>query len=623
MNTLSIREQPRSMRAIVAATAAWAVLLAGPANRGLGQSRVESLERPGGQRVQGRLTGDARTGFGFIPTDASSPRTLEPGSVVHFNGSGPDSLANTPPFRVLVGDALRLSGSLRSISRTTVRLGVSWQAGEVSLPRPGVQAVVQRPGEARVLVDGFETLDASRWSLSGKPSLVERPHLSDRRSLRLPAGGASLVHRLEEPLATGRFDLAFLDDGAVVAGWQWFIELTYQGPTGKSVWRVVLGWSEESLAVESPSGPTLAVQRLARTPGWHRFALRFGPDQTEISVDGKELAHGKGPEGPLTAIRLASSTAAQGSGAPGSPPRSLAGHFDDLQLIRFAEPPASLELDVAQDEARLVVGDQLYGDIGGANGERLSMTVLGEPISLSWSEVSGVYFRRSPAAGTPVEGLLVRAHWRSAPGDDPENLDFAEGAVTALSDKAVTLATPYSGILSIPREHLRTLLVLGQGRRLVIDPAAHHLGDEMSTTAPVLDPPQPEGSLLDRTIDLAEVPNRPCSLVLDVVQVVGEDNDPNYSHMVRKGELRTYIVVNGQRIDYLNRYIKTRNETPERVAIPIPAGLLHAGKNTVRLELTGMASKSRELDDLGVLQIALEFTSTPNRDLRPSQPGPP
>jgi hypothetical protein len=606
---------------LIAAIAASVVVLAVPADRVLGQSSVESLERPGGERTQGRLTGDARSGFGFIPSGASSPRSLEPGCVVHFNGSGPDSLTNTPPFRVLIGETLRLSGSLRGITRTTVRMGLVWQAQEVTLPRPGVQAVVQRAGEARILVDGFETLDAARWSIDGKPSLVEQPHLSERRSLRLPAAGASLVHRLEEPLATGRFNLAFLDDGSVSPSEQWFIELTFQGPTGKSVWRVVLGWSEESLAVESPSGPTLAVQRLARTPGWHRFALRFGPDQTEISVDGKELAHGKGPDGPLTAIRLASATAPHARPPQASPPK--AGYFDDLQLIRFAEPPASLELDIAQDEARLVVGDQLFGDIAGADGERLKMSVLGEPITLSWNEVAGVFFRRLPAAGSPVYGLLLRAQWRSAPGDDPENLDFAEGALSALSDKVLTLATPYSGVLAIPRDQLRSLTVLGHGSRLVIDPAAHHLGDEFSTTTPLLDPPQPEGGSLERGFELASVPNRPCSVVMDVVQVVGENNNPDYSPRVRNGELRTYIAVNGRRIDYLNRYVKTSNETPERVAIPIPAGVLKAGKNTVRLELTGMASKSRELDDFGVLQIALECPSAPNQKVQPSPPGPP
>ncbi len=171
-----------------------------------------------------------------------------------------------------------------------------------------------------MLVDGFETLETSRWSITGKPEVVAVPHLTDKHSLRLPAGGTSLVHNLAEPMAAGRFDLAFLDDGAVVAGQQWSIELTFQGTSGLSLVRVSLGWSEESLAVESPSG--LAVQRLARTPGWHRFSLRFGPNQTEASVDGKELAHGKGPDGPLVAIRLASS-ASGADGAPKGPGRPL------------------------------------------------------------------------------------------------------------------------------------------------------------------------------------------------------------------------------------------------------------------------------------------------------------
>ena len=41
---------------------------------------------------------------------------------------------------------------------------------------------------------------------------------------------------------------------------------------------------------------------------------------------------------------------------------------------------------------------------------------------------------------------------------------------------------------------------------------------------------------------------------------------------MKNGELRTYAVVNGRRIDYVNRHIKSRNETPERVTMAIPAG---------------------------------------------------
>ena len=221
------------------------------------------------------------------------------------------------------------------------------------------------------------------------------------------------------------------------------------------------------MAVESPSG--LAVQRLARTPGFSTaFRSGLARKRPKLPVDGKELAHGKGPDGPLVAVRLASSAPAQATTS-----KALAGHFDDLQLIRFAESPASLELDVTQDEVRLVVGDELYGNFKQADAERLSMTVDSEPISLPWSDVAGLYFRRLPAKGTPIEGLLVRLEWRSAPGDDPENIDFAEGALTIpVSDRAITVTTPYAGILSIPaRIHAQA------GRADPGPPPRHRPGD--------------------------------------------------------------------------------------------------------------------------------------------------
>jgi hypothetical protein len=130
--------------------------------------------------------------------------------------------------------------------------------------------------------------------------------------------------------------------------------------------------------------------------------------------------------------------------------------------------------------------------------------------------------------------------------------------------------------------------------------------------------------LLERTLELSVVPEGPCFLLMDVVQVVSENSDPAYSQRVRDGELRTYIVVNGKRIDYLNRFIKTSNVAPERVAIPIPTELLRPGKNSIRLELTGMATDEKQLDDFGVLQMAVEFRSPSIRVLEPPhEPGHP
>ncbi len=71
-------------------------------------------------------------------------------------------------------------------------------------------------------------------------------------------------------------------------------------------------------------------------------------------------------------------------------------------------------------------------------------------------------------------------------------------------------------------------------------------------------------------------------------------------------------MVNGKRIDYLNRYIKTSNDRTRAGCDPDPRRAAPPGKNTIRLELTGMATDEKQLDDLGVLQMALEFRSAPD-----------
>ncbi len=321
--------------------------------------------------------------------------------------------------------------------------------------------------------------------------------MSERKSLRIPSGGASISRKLDEPLAAGRLELAYHDDGLVAPGLRWSIDLAFKGPSETSVLRVIPGWADESLAVEMPGFPALAIQPLARTPGWHRFVLRFNPENTEISVDGKVLAHGKTPAGQLISIAIASASTATPAKAPEDPKTPVC-FIDDLQLTRFTQPSATVELDVNQDEGRLVVGDQLFGEVQKADSEQMMMAVEGKTISLPWSQISGLYFRRVSAAGTPVQGLLARVQWQPVPGQDPANLDFAEGAITSASERVITVATPYSGFLSIPRELIQTIRVRGFGRRYLIDATAHHLGDEVSITAPVLDPPEPEGAVLER-----------------------------------------------------------------------------------------------------------------------------
>ena len=585
------------------------------------QTRVESLERPGGQRVAGRLARRQPDGVRLHPlavvrAACSRNRLGRPFQRVRPEFPGKPAAVPGLDRRIAATLAVLCAAS----PSRSVRLGLSWQSREVT--HAPARRAGGRPAPRRVTSAGrrIRTLDASRWSITGKPELVAVA-ASHRQAQSAPARrrrDRSFIN-LSEPLATGRFDLAFLDDGAVVAGQQWSIELTFQGAAGLSLVRVVAGvvGGEPGGRVAERSGRATAGPdaRLAPilAPVRPRADRGFRRRQGAGARQGAGWPAGRDPAGELAV------------GASRRRPKGLAGHFDDLQLIRFAEPPASLELDVTQDEARLVVGDQLYGTIRQADGERVSMTVDGEPISLPWSDVAGLYFRRVPATGARSRGSAGAGRVAFGAGRRSRQHRFRRRRDSLpFPTRPSPWPRPMPACCRSHASSCARLVVQGQGRRILIDPAAHHLGDEFSMTAP-LDPPQPEGALLERTLELAEVPDRPCFLVLDVVQVVGENSgDPLFPASSRR---RAENLRRGQRQAYRlpePLYQNATIDAPERIAIPIPAGLLHPGKNTIRLELTGMATEEKQLDDLGVLQMAVEFRSTPRLVPQPPhEPGHP
>ena len=565
----------------------------------------DALEQPEGKRIAGTFRGDAKAGFRFIPADGSAPVPIDGPAEIALGGKGPSASSGVPPVQVLLGWDQRVSGQLESLDAKSIRLADGPGGKPITVERIGALGLRQRPGEALVLSDGFEAIDPAKWSHVGQPRVEAEPRLAGERSLRIEADGSAITARLEEPVAHGRLELAYHDTGEAVAGAQWFVDLLFRGETGPETVRAVIGWSEDSLGVSSSGGPVLAVQRLARKPGWHRLEIRFGPDAAELAVDGDALAHGKGPTGPLTEIRIG--TALLGDRAPAK----VAAHVDELRLVRIASVSTSAEADPGQDEARLVEGDQVFGAIRNADARGVVLVVLGKTLTLPWSRVASLHFRRESKPSREVEGLLCRLEWRSAPGDDPRDLDQADGALTRAGDDAFTLETPYAGALVVPRERLRRIVVEGVGRRIVIDPTAHHLGDEVSKSPELLDPPQPEGGELVRSFTLKAAPaeGESASLVLDVVQVVGEAQGLQFSNLIRNGELRTKVFLNGAEIDYLNRHISTRNETPERIRLPIPEGLLKAGENRIRIVQTGTSNDPNYFDDLGIIGIALDVAA--------------
>ena len=103
------------MASLLLAPAAWSGEFSPPSS-----PRTEVLERPDGRRLSGKMSDDPQTGFRFKAVGAAEPIRLEPGSVVAFEGPGPEPTTAYPPFRLEMGLGQRISGRLGSVDETEV-----------------------------------------------------------------------------------------------------------------------------------------------------------------------------------------------------------------------------------------------------------------------------------------------------------------------------------------------------------------------------------------------------------------------------------------------------------------------------------------------------------------------
>ena len=572
---------------------------------------VSAPERSGqvhlrdGRTVPGRLEGSAKTGY-RVRVEAGPPVGLEEVLAISYAPPMLDPALGAPPFHALLGPMGQISGRLDGLDQNQLRLFLDSRSKPLTIRRDGVKALVQRPGEAQVIREDFKTLDTTRWSMRvGDPSVDGALALVGEESLKLPSGGSAITTRLSEPIESGRLEVAYFDGGRVAEDQRWFVDLTFRTKDGdQATIRAVPGWTEETIAVESslsPRGPSLAIQRLLRADGWHRLSVRFGPTSTELTVDGNELAHGLGPGGGLEEIRLATESLGDAEPVP-----NLSVRLDDLSLVRFGEPSGRMEIEPSVDEVRFSNGDQLFGRVLSAGPDLLNVRFAeaASPVhQISWSEVTGVYFRRQPAQSQPIEGQVVRVNWRSGPGSNPRDLDSVEGVLTEVSDKSLAIDVPFLGALAVPADRVTRIEPVNRARRLVIDPSAYHLGDERQPKEPLFDPPLAQRDPVEIAFELDAVPPGPARLALDVVYVVGVSGD-EFSEDVREGKYRTHLKVNGQAIDDLNTAVHTRNITPTRVFLPVPRNLLKMGRNVVRIE---QDAGDEERDHLELLGVAIEW----------------
>jgi hypothetical protein len=482
--------------------------------------------------------------------------------------------------------------------------------GPVKIPRATVLKITQRPGEAVVLDEPFDDSAKASWTKRGDVSQIRGADPRHPGVLAFGAGGGSIELKPPAPFAAGRLELSFHDDGAIHPGLRFQVELEFEGGVDPDrTITATLAWESETLAVASPKGPTLAVQRLIRAPGWRRLSVTFDSEHTSLAIDDAELAHGGSPRGPLAAIRVRTARAADAKAAV----PELAATIDDLRLVQRFRPSSRVEIDTTQDDMLFSSGDQVFGTLVGADSERVILELEGRRLSFPWRQIARLALRRVPLGAGPLSGDWVRVEWLApgAAGPSPET-DQLEGVLLAVDSDSVRIRCPLLGELVLPRAAIRRLEWLSRGQRALFDHGPHHLGDREVLD---LEPPYPESEPVEVRFDW-EPPKSELGqpqLAIDVVQVEGVEGSLAFSAQIQKGELTTQLFLNDRSLGDLNQHVHVKNESPLRVRVPIPPDCLKTGENVLRFEQKGAKDDPRRRDNLGILSIAIEHSQPADR----------
>lgn len=535
-----------------------------------------------GRRVAGALTW-AEGGLRFTPSDRKDPLPLDRIQHIRFPATSVVPLHAATVHQVHLRDGQRLSGELLELNEKGLRLRTAWSA-PLSIPRPALTAVTHPAGLMTFADEDFED-KLKAWKLTGEPGFSEE-HLSGKRSLLLSAPGQEAEYALAEPLEAGRAVVHFKDVGDP-NGAVWRIEAAFQTRSGPRVLRVTVAGGGDTYPVEV-DGIRGEAAPVPRKSGWHRLALDFGAHSLRVSLDDAVLWYTleQGPGGPLRQVRLVCRAAADAK-AKG------AVVFDDFSLARAVDVVSRPAGDPTQDELWLRDGDQFFGKLAGADRRTIDWKVRSGTRAFPWGDVRGLYLRRTAPPPQTTDGEHVRVWLRSGAATE---MDEVEGVVRSLDDRRLIVQHPVLGELTIERDRLHQVRRLFRGQRIELDNASHHLGPEGKTVAS-LQPSQAEGPSLRRTFRLDTAPAE-ARLVLDVVQLKGPRD--GLAKALERGDSLTEVVVNGQRVEYLNRHADRG-----RIVLPVPRGLLKSGENAVEVRQTPEKETGR-YEHCGILGLMVE-----------------
>lgn len=530
-------------------------------------SRADEAVLPNGMRFQGALQAGPQGRFHF--QTASRTFTLSQMHLVRFDEVSPRPRQTSAVHRITLTDGQHITGELIEVSANTVRVQPAWAEKPLAIPRSAVLAISHPPGEITLFEEDFET-DLAAWKTRGDPELSERHRQSGSKGLLLNAPGQTVEYVLPKPVEAGRLSLSYFADVTKPVGACWLLDVEFAGKQSPVRVSVELAGRANPSVFAVPFHPTQ----------WRRLVLEWRRESLIVQVDDEILHHIKRDQaGPLRKVRL------QCRNGPAAIVLGGEVWIDDMVLTRFVDELPRPPLEPEQDNVWLADGDQLFGMVTRADRRTILLQTRSGERTLPWADVRAIHLRRQ---SSPIRSSIGE-HVTIGLGKDGR-LDEINGVLTAMDDRKLTLQHPVLGALTIDRHWLRQLQGRFFGRRIELEDAPHHLGQQLLPESP-----RPEGISLRRTFPMAAVPAS-SRLQVTVAHLPAPGDDPAVARMLARGGLRTEVVLNGRVIDYLNRHAARTSAVPQIITISLPASVIRAGDNVLELRQTVDQESGRSAD---------------------------
>lgn len=410
-------------------------------------AQAEEVILTNGKRAAGTLELDDKGRLRFTPAGQSAALSFSEVQQVRFSSEATFQRRPATVHQVHLPDGQRITGEFIELNEKELKLRPLGR-DPISFPRSAVVAVTHPPGLVTILDEDFEN-DLKQWKLSGAPTLSNRQQTSGKQSLRFDGSGQGAEYLLAAPLQAGRVNINFHDPGKVV-GTRWLVEAEYARAGKPWIVRIAIAGDAENYTAEVADARG-QVGVVARSVGWHQLSLRWDHDYLLVGVDEQRVWSGgkEGPGGPLQKLRLL--CVAQGNEG------AIRGEvfFDDLSLARAVDRLPHRVEDATQDEAWLLAGDQLLGQVLRADRRTIHLQMRTGLQKLEWGEVRGVFLRKPAAPAKKPEGEQVRLWLHTGMGGEADQL---EGIVRSLDARRLVLGHPLLGDLEIERPRLQRLV---------------------------------------------------------------------------------------------------------------------------------------------------------------------